>query len=460
MEEKRLIDYLDQNYQRHLAELMDFIKFKSVSSVEEYRQETLDCASYLLNMMENIGLKSTQLLQTQKFPVVYGEWIRDSSKPTILIYGHYDVQPAEPLEFWDNPPFEPKVQNDCLYARGASDNKGQIFMHLKVIEAYLKTFGQFPVNVKVIIEGEEEIGSPHFHEVLTHYKELLSCDLVFISDTATIGLDQPAICYGLRGILSFELKVHGPSIDLPSGGFYGGNIRNPIHALAEIISSMHRQNGQVNVERFYSGVSQISEEEKQHFERLNFSEQKLIEQTTARELFGESGFSVLERAWTRPTMEVNQIWSGHYGEGHKAIIPSVACANISCRLVPEQDPEKIWEKITTHIHQISTPGVVVEANLIEASKPYCIDYRHPWLESCADALQRYFETPTSFIRAGGSIPVVETLSAVYGVPILLVGFGLPDGNVHGPNEHFSLSHFRKGMKALCYYWFNFDNWRE
>ncbi|MEC2346697.1 dipeptidase [Paenibacillus barengoltzii] len=451
------IDYLKVHSENHINELCDFLRIKSISSIAAFSDEMMTCANRLNDILHQIGLENVKCIATEGYPAVYGEWIKDPAKPTVLIYGHYDVQPAEPYEMWHTDPFEPVIENNCIYARGASDNKGQIFMHLKVLEAFLKSGNAFPLNVKVLIEGEEEIGSPNLPSLLDKFHDMLSCDFVFISDTAMIGENMPAICYGLRGLLEFKVEVQGPSHNLPSGGFYGGNVQNPAHIMAHLVNSLHTSSGKVAVEGFYADVQEISSFDRRHFSKLPFSESELKDKIKVSELVGEEGYSVLERAWSRPTLEVNQMVSGYYGDGHQTIIPSQATAYITCRLVANQDPDTIWRTIQDHFakEMEKCKGVTVSLELLGRCKPYTVDYKHKWINKCAEALEQAFEVPVSFIKAGGSIPIVELLSTSYQVPILLVGFGLPDANVHGPNERFSLDHFRKGTQALCYFWNSF-----
>ncbi|WP_139488551.1 dipeptidase [Brevibacillus dissolubilis] len=473
--------YLSENQTKHLEQWKDFLRIPSVSTMSEHRGDMERAAHFLAEHLRGVGLEHVRVMSTAQelenvrtstaqqqeymsgfetsqqgrdstsHPVVYADWLHAQGRPTVLIYGHYDVQPAEPLELWQSPPFEPEIRDGMLYGRGSSDNKGQIFMHLQAMEALLKTAGELPVNIKLVIEGEEEIGSPNLPAFLISHQDMLQADLLVISDTAMLEADQPAICYGLRGLLSFQLDVDGPKQDLASG-FYGGAVHNPVHALAQLVASMHTPDGAVAIEGFYDGVNEISEDERQVIASLPQDDAALASHLGVPQLYGEKGYTTLERRWVRPTLEVNGIYGGYQGEGEKTIIPADAHAKISCRLVPNQHPDRIFSMIQAHIERHTPPGVRVTVTQTGAGLPYVTPHDHPAVQLAAQALEQAFEAQVSFIRAGGSIPIVETFATQFGLPIVLIGFALPTANAHGPNEHMSLSHMEKGTRALCRYW--------
>ncbi|WP_338048671.1 dipeptidase [Paludifilum halophilum] len=377
-------------------------------------------------------------------------------QPTVMVYGHYDVQPAEPLEFWKSPPFEPEIRGEKLYGRGASDNKGQIFLHIKSVEAILALNGCLPFNIKFCVEGEEEVGSPSLIPNLQRDKDLFRADMVVISDTAMLDENQPAVCYALRGLVGFQIDVRGPIHDLPSGSIYGGAVQNPIHALVELTASMRKENGSIAIEGFYDDVRPMTRHEREAIADLPFRDAEMIQRLGVPTLFGEEGYTTLERAWTRPTLEVNGIYGGYQGEGSKTIIPSTAHAKVTCRLVPDQQPTTILNRIEEHIQKYTPQGVEVTMTGDRGEGPYMTLIDHPANRLAAEAYEYAYGVPCHYIRAGGSIPVVETFFRLFDIPVILMGFGLPSGNVHGPNEHFSLRNFDKGLRTLCYYWLHLE----
>jgi acetylornithine deacetylase/succinyl-diaminopimelate desuccinylase-like protein len=458
---ERLEIYFQSQRETHLAELQRFIAIPSISSQPAYKDSLIQCAHYTADLLHHAGMEHVTVLETGGHPIIYGDWLHAPESPTVLIYGHYDVQPPEPLEAWHHPPFEPIILDGKLYGRGASDNKGQIYLHIRSLEAWLKTTGYLPVNVKFLIEGEEEIGSPRLLPYLETHLTRFQADLVVISDTAMLGENQPAVCYGLRGLAGFRIEVRGPSTDLPSGGVYGGAVQNPIHALVQLLASMRDEHGRITVDGFYEDVIPPTPQEKAALAALPFDEETMKARIQVKELFGEKGFTALERAWVRPTLEINGIVGGYYGESGKTIIPATACANVTCRLVPHQDPYKIMQQIEEHIRTHTPPGVTVTITEREAARPYVTPIDHPAIQLAASAYESAYGTRCYFIRAGGSIPVVETLSRLLQVPVVLMGFGLPDANVHGPNEYFSLDNFDKGLRTLVYYWRHLpDVWKK
>jgi acetylornithine deacetylase/succinyl-diaminopimelate desuccinylase-like protein len=453
--EQSIITYLSENREKHLAELKEFLAIPSISSLPEHKEDVQEAAKWVANSLTEIGMEKVEIHQTKGHPVVYGEWLKAEGKPTVLIYGHYDVQPVDPLHLWDSPPFEADIRDNKLYARGASDDKGQSYMHVKALQAILQTTGTLPVNVKFLIEGEEEVGSPNLPLFVEENKELLASDIIVISDTGMIERGKPTICYGLRGLCGVQIDVTGPKSDLHSG-LYGGAVQNPIHALVEIVNSFHNEHGQITVEGFYDQVAELTPAEKAAYEALGIKDESFIEQLGVTEMFGEAGFTTQERTWVRPTLEVNGIYGGFQGEGIKTVLPSEAHAKITCRLVPDQDPDVIVELLQKHIKEHTPLGVTVNVSLFDKGKPFVTPFDHPAIQAAGRAYEMVYKVPTAFTRSGGSIPIVAAFDQILGKPVVLMGFGLPDENFHAPNEHFHLENFDKGMETICYYWFELE----
>lgn len=453
--DQKIITYLTENRDNHLTELKEWLAIPSISSLPEHKEDVQKAAKWVANALQEIGMEKVEVHQTKGHPVVYGEWLKAEGKPTVLIYGHYDVQPVDPLHLWDSPPFEAEIRDRKIYARGASDDKGQVFMHIKALQAILETTGTLPINVKFLIEGEEEVGSPNLPLFVEENKELLSSDVIVISDTSMIEHGKPAVCYGLRGLCGLQIDVKGAKSDLHSG-LYGGAVQNPIHALAEIVSSFHNEKGYITVEGFYDQVAELTNAEKAAYESLGITEQSFKEQLGVPEMFGEEGFTTIERTWVRPTLEVNGIYGGFQGEGIKTVIPSEAHAKITCRLVPNQDPDEIIELLQKHIQSHTPPGVTVNITLFDKGAPFVTPFDHPAIQAAGRAYEKVYHVPTSFTRMGGSIPIVATFDQILRKPVVLMGFGLPDENFHAPNEHFHLENFDKGLETLCYYWYELE----
>ena len=442
--------FIDSNRVKFLEELRTLIRFHSISSISENKGEVQKCASWLKAHLESIGLKNCAVYPTDRHPVVYGEWLEASGKPTLLIYGHYDVQPVDPLELWDNPPFEPAMKGDKLYARGATDNKGQFFAHLKAIESSLKINKTLPVNVKIILEGEEEIGSPNLNKFLKSHTGLLKCDLVAVSDSPMFAKGMPTICYGLRGLTYLEIKVIGPSKDLHSGSF-GGAVANPIETLAKIIAKLKDDKGRATIPGFYDQVLPLTEVERLNFAKLPYNEKEYMAEIGVPALTGEEGYSTMERTWVRPTMELNGMVGGFTGEGAKTVIPSYASAKISMRLVPEQDPEEIAGSFEAYVKKLCPPSVKMEIIRHHGGQPYHIPLDSPVIKLTINALKRGFGKDPVFVREGGSIPIVASFKKILGVDTVLLPLGLPDENTHSPNESFYLPNFYDGIKTSVYF---------
>jgi len=444
-----VLRYIESNRQRYVDELIEAVKIPSISSSPEHAGAVVACAEYLKARMLDAGLTQAEVFLTPGHPIVYGEWLGAPGQPTVLIYGHYDVQPVDPLNEWVTPPFEPAVRGRDLYGRGTVDDKGQVYVHLKAVEAHLKTSGSLPVNVKFIIEGEEEIGSEHLGNFLSAKQDLLRADLVVISDTPMLASDVPSICYGLRGIVYMELEVAGSTQDLHSGSF-GGVAANPAMVLAQMLSQLKFGSGHVAVPNFYDRVRLIEESERQALARLPFDEPAFAALAGLPQLVGEYGYTALERIWARPSLDVNGLVSGFIGEGSKTIIPARALAKVSMRLVPDQDPDEIARLFEKFVHDITPPGVTVAVRYVHGGKPWLAPYDHPAFRVALDALEKGFHRPAVFIREGGSIPFVATIYEVLQRPCMLLGFGLPDENSHAPNERLNLDNYHRGIISCAH----------
>ena len=440
-----IFDFIEYNKQQYIEELKEFLRYPSISTNPENKKDMIECASYIKDHLESIGLENVSVFPTNGHPVVYADWLNaGNDNPTILIYGHYDVQPVDPVELWTNPPFEPAIVGDNIYARGSADDKGQTFIHFKAIEAHLKNTGKLPVNIKLIIEGEEEIGSVNLDEFIDKHKELLKCDVAVISDTAMYDKEHPAIGYALRGLCYMEVEVTGPNRDLHSGQF-GGSIENPINALAKIITDMKDKNGRVLIDGFYDDVKPLSENEKAEFAKLPFSNEDYMKTLGVEMLSGEDGYTTLERLWSRPTLDCNGIWGGFTADGAKTVLPSMAYAKISMRLVPNQQPDKIEKLFIDYVNKIAPKTVKVKIKGLQHGKSAVTPIDSKWVKAAMEALKQAFGRKPVFIREGGSIPIVVTFQEMLGVSTVLLGFGLPDENAHSPDEHLNLTNFQKGI---------------
>ncbi len=448
---EQLNTYFEQHREAHLNELKEFLSIPSVSALSEHKEDMTKAADWLAASMKESGLENVSIEPTGGHPVVYADWLHAEGQPTILIYGHYDVQPVDPLNLWDSAPFEPEIREGKLFARGATDDKGQVFMHVKAVEALMQLDGKLPINVKFIIEGEEEVGSPNLVAFIKDHKDKLAADTIVISDTALYAPGQPAICYALRGLSGVQIDVHGAKSDLHSG-VYGGGVPNPIHAIAEILASFHDKEGTILVEDFYENVRPLSEEERQAYKELNFDEEEQRKELGVPALFGEPGYSFLERTSARPTLEVNGVYGGFSGEGIKTVLPAEAGAKITCRLVPDQTPGEIVNKLKAHVEKHKPEGVTVIVTPFDQGLPFITPFDHPALEAASRSYEKVYEVPTVYTRGGGSIPIVADFDAILGLPVVLMGFGLETENLHGPNEHLTLENFDKGLRVLGDYY--------
>ena len=447
------LSYAAENLESSLLFLKELIKIPSVSTESERSKDVSNCANFIAHRLTSIGIEHVQVYETAKHPIVYGDHLHaGSTQPTILIYGHYDVQPVDPLELWKNPPFEPTRIGDNLFARGSSDMKGQLVACLSAVDAIMKT-GKFPVNIKFIIEGEEEIGSPSIKKFLQEKKNLLISDVVLNPDTGMIAADIPTIVYGLRGLAYFEIRVFGPDHDLHSGA-YGGVVHNPAQVLCDLVSGMHDADGRVTLPGFYDRVLPLSDQERKELARLNMDDNYYSNQTGTSGVWGEKGYSSIERISCRPTLEVNGFLSGFTSQGAKTIIPSKAMAKISTRLVPNQKPEEVNIQLVSYLEKHAPSTVRWEVELISDGFPSISDINLPETQALASALEMIWGVKPVYKREGGSVPVTADIQQILGIDSVLTGFGLPDDNIHSPNEKLHLPTWQKGILALVHFFFN------
>jgi acetylornithine deacetylase/succinyl-diaminopimelate desuccinylase-like protein len=449
-----VIDYLSKNEARFVSELCDYVRFPSVSAQPQHRSDVQACARWVVKQCRQIGLEA-RLCSTPGHPIVIARTPRAKTKgrrrPHFVVYGHYDVQPPEPLDLWKSPPFEPRVRNGALYGRGASDNKGQNLAHLKAVEAYLKTGTELPCDLTFVIEGEEEVGSTSLASFLRTHRAELACDAIVISDTGMPSLKHPALTYGLRGIVAFQVTLHGPSRDLHSG-LFGGTVDNPAMALCQLLGQLRDKNGRVTVPGFYDDVQPLSAYERRQFARLPFKAGDYQKLVGVPKLFGERGFTPLEQRAARPTFEINGLTSGYQGEGSKTIVPSWARAKITVRLVPNQDPDRLMERIRQHLEKLCPPTVRLEINSGHGAEPYLVSPTGPQAQAALRALKLAFGCEPVLVREGGSIPIVNEFKKILHADALMVGLGLPDDNAHSPNEKFDLTCFAKGQLMCAHLW--------
>ena len=447
----KVVNYINANKQRYIDELVEFLKIPSISTHKKNEQDMVKCAEFLKDKLAELGANKLKIYPTKGHPIVYGEIITAPNKPTLLIYGHYDVQPVDPLNEWTiTKPFEPKIVDGKIYGRGTTDDKGQLYTHIKSIEAMQKCEVPLPVNVKFLFEGEEEIGSSNLEPFIKEYKDLLKCDYVVISDSSMFGPNMPSICYSLRGLSYIEIDLTGPKSDLHSG-IYGGSIHNPIQALSEIIAKLHDENGKVTVKGFYDDVIPLTEEERNEFKKLPHDDKEYAKELGVEELYGEAGYSTLERVGARPTLECNGIWGGFIEEGHKTVLPSKAHAKISMRLVANQEPEKVFELAKKHIESITPKTCKIDVKYLHGGYPAITPIDSKGVRAASNALEKAFGKKPLFTREGGSIPIVATFQKELNAPAVLIGFGLQTEGAHGPNEHFDLSNYQNGIITSVYF---------
>jgi acetylornithine deacetylase/succinyl-diaminopimelate desuccinylase-like protein len=446
-----VIDFININRDRYLEELKALLAIPSISALPEHAADVKRCADWCAGEMRGIGLQNVRLIETPGYPVVYGDWLGAPDAPTILFYGHYDVQPVDPLDLWQTPPFEATVRDGEIYARGSADDKGQVFMHFKAVEAHLKQNGRLPLNIKFILEGEEEVGSVHLDDFVRSHKSELRADVVVISDSPMFARGIPSICYGLRGLVYFQIDLRGSGTDLHSGSF-GGAVANPAFVLAQTLAQMKDRGGRIRIPGFYDDVVELKEEERQAWAALPFNEKQYRKAFGIPKLLGESGYTTLERTWARPTFEVNGLLSGFTGEGAKTVLPAVAMAKVSMRLVPNQDPNKIAEQFDAYVKKVTPKTVALTVTRMHGGKPWMTSFDNPYVQAAARAIERGFGQKPVLTREGGSIPVVSTFQEELGLPSVLFGVGLPDENAHAPNEKLDVANFQGGIisSAILY----------
>jgi acetylornithine deacetylase/succinyl-diaminopimelate desuccinylase-like protein len=444
-----VVDFINVHRDRYVEELKQYLAIPSVSALPQHAADVRKAAEWTGEALRGAGLESVRLIDTPGNPVVYGEWLHAPDKPTILFYGHYDVQPVDPVELWTSPPFEATVRDGEIYARGAADDKGQVFMHIKAVEAHLTQGGALPVNMKFFIEGEEEVGSVHLDDFVRAHKQDLAADVVVISDSPMFDRGIPSICYGLRGLAYFQIDLRGTKSDLHSGSF-GGAVANPAFVLAQILAQMKDRGGRVKIPGFYDAVRELSDAERAEWKKLPFNETRYRKDLGAPRLFGESGYSTLERVWARPTFEVNGLLSGFTGEGAKTVLPATAMAKVSMRLVPDQDPQRIGDLFEEYLRKVAPKTVELKVTRMHGGKPWMAAFDNKYVRAAGRAIEQGFGKAPVFNREGGSIPVVSTFQEELGVPSVLFGVGLPDENAHAPDEKLDLGNFHNGIIASAY----------
>lgn len=444
---KNVIKYIKANKEKFEQELFELLRIPSISTDPALKNSVYEAASYWFDHLTKLGLDDVTLHETAGNPIVTAMHCKaGDAKPTVLIYGHYDVQPPDPEELWDSDPFEPIIRNGAVYARGASDDKGQVFTHIKSIESYLKSKTSLPVNVKLILEGEEEIGSPNLIPFINDHKNMLSCDMVLISDTAMFDEDVPSITYGLRGLAYMEIEVIGPNRDLHSGA-YGGGVQNPMNALCEILAKIKDAKGIIQIPHFYDKVKSLTVEERKAYKNLPFNESAYKHHLNIDEVFGEENFSTLERISARPSFDINGMWGGYQSEGAKTVLPAKANAKVSMRLVPDQDPKEIAKLFTDYVKSMSPAGVRINVREHHGGHPASVDFNFYGFKAAAKAFKDVYGKEPLYTREGGSIPIVADFKKTLGADSILMGFGLHSDAIHSPNEHFSLKDFHRGIKT-------------
>lgn len=442
-------EYQDKNQQRFLDEMLELLRIPSISAKSERKEDMRKCAELVRQRLMDSGADKAEVMETAGHPVVYGEKIIDPKKPTVLVYGHYDVQPPEPLELWHSGPFDPVIKDGKVYARGSADDKGQFYMHVKAMETMVRT-NSMETNIKFLIEGEEEVGSPNLGKFVAEHKDLLKADVILISDSSMISMENPSLDIGVRGLSYIEVEVTGPNRDLHSGT-YGGAVANPVTILSKMIASLHDENNHITVPGFYDDVVVATKEERELMAGAPYNEKNFKEDLGVKELWGEKGFTTNERTGIRPTMEINGIWGGYTGEGAKTVLPSKATAKISARLVPNQNSGKITDMLLEHFKKIAPPYVTVHAFEHHGGEPYMTPIDSKGYQAAAKAVQTTFGKTPIPVRGGGSIPICSILERELGIKIVFMGFGLDNDNLHSPNEKFNLENYYKGIETIPYF---------
>jgi len=442
-------EYLEENRERFLEELVGFLRIPSISSLPEHAEDVRRAGEWVAARMRAAGIPEVELLETGGHPVVYGECLQSPGKPTILIYGHFDTQPVDPLELWTRPPFDPVVRDGRIYARGASDDKGNMLIPILAAEALIRTTGALPLNVKFIFEGQEEIGSPQLPAFVAAQRERLACDVVISADSGQWSETEPALLTSLRGLCALQIDVRGANSDLHSG-IYGGAVQNPVHVLTQLLASMRDAEGRVLVEGFYDDVRALTADDRERIAAVPFDEAAYCKQLGISEMFGEAGYTAFERIWARPTLEVNGIWGGFQGSGTKTVLPNEAHAKITCRLVANQDPDRVAALVCEHVRRQPAPGVTVSCYALPGTaQPYRIPDDHPGNVAAAEVLTELYGRPPYYIGVGGSVPVCELFQGLLGVYTVGFGFAMDDERFHAPDEFFRLSSFQRGQEGYC-----------
>jgi acetylornithine deacetylase/succinyl-diaminopimelate desuccinylase-like protein len=443
--------FVQQNQDRFLDELKTFLRIPSISTLPEHAGDIQRAAEFVADSLRRIGMENVEIIPTQRHPLVYADWLHAPGKPTVLCYGHYDVQPADPLELWESPPFDPTLRDGNLYGRGTSDDKGQMYMHVKALEALRAVNGTFPVNIKFLVEGEEEVGGASIAKYVAANGQKLKANVALVSDTAMYGPGIPTLCTGLRGLVYMEIEASGPERDLHSG-LYGGAAPNPIFGLIELLSKAKDAGGVIRIPGIYDDVEPPAPAEKRSWEQLPFDETDFLKnEVGSTELTGEEGYSVLERIWARPTFELHGIGGGFSGAGAKTVIPAKAIAKVSIRLAPRQDPRKIVEAVRQFVKDNTPKGIRTEVRVLSSSPALVVNPDHPAIAVAAKAFSDVFGKPTVYIRSGGSIPIVGEFDKHLGIPTVMMGFGLPDDGLHSPNEKFNLGNYYKGIMTIAHF---------
>ncbi len=449
--------YVQSNQERFLEELKNFLRIPSISTLPEHRGDVERAARFVADGFQAAGLENIEVIATAGHPLVYADWLHAPGKPTVLCYGHYDVQPADPLELWKSPPFEPELRDGNLYGRGTADDKGQMYMHVKAIETLRAVYGSLPVNVKFLIEGEEEVGGAAIAKYVAENPGKLKADVALVSDTELYAEGIPTLCVGLRGLVYTEVEAHGPARDLHSG-LFGGVAPNAVFGLIELLSKCKNARGVIQIPGMYDDVEPPSPEEKESWNNLPFSEKEFLKKDVgSTKLTGEPGFSVQERTWARPTLEVHGIAGGFTGAGAKTVIPAVATAKVSMRLVPNQDPDKIVAAFREFVQKKTPKGITTQVRVLSSSPGLKVDPSHPAIQVAAKAMADVFQKPTVFVRLGGSIPIVGDFATHLGIPTVLMGFGLPDDGLHSPNEKYKLDNYYKGIQTIAHFFEQYGN---
>jgi len=446
-----LTEIIEGRREQHLSELCEFLRIPSVSAKSEHKPDIERAAKWVAENLRTAGFKKIEILPTNLHPLVYAESLEAPGKPTVLFYGHYDVQPAEPLDLWTSPPFEPETRSGNLYGRGTADDKGQVHIHLKALESLHQLHGKFPINIKVLIEGEEEVGSVSLWDYVQRNKEKLKADALVVSDTSMLSKGAPSITYGLRGLNYYQIELTGPARDLHSG-VYGGAVPNPLMILSELFSKLHDRNFRVAIPGFYDDVRKVPAAERKALKKLPWRVRDFERAVGAPDYFGEKGFSIVERLWIRPTLELNGLWGGYQGEGAKTVIASKAYAKFSTRLVPDQPPNKIAKLVEKQIRKLLPKSVHCKFEVLSTGKPWVAAYHAPIFQVAQNALQKGFGKKAVFIREGGSIPFVTQMHDTFKVPCVLIGFGLPDENAHAPDEHIALENYYGGIRSIAHFY--------